>query len=96
MNKWILYLRKSRQDEESGEIETLSKHRNFLFKFAKERELNIVKIYEEIVSGESILHRPEMIKLLADIESKEYSGVIVMDIDRLGRYHNFQDYILCL
>lgn len=83
-----MYLRKSRADLEAearGEGETLRKHKTALLKLAKERKLNIIKIYEEIVSGESILHRPEMIKLLDDIENKKYDAVLVMDMERLGR-----------
>jgi len=83
-----LYLRKSRADEEmerQGQGETLSKHRKALLKFAKERELNIIDIKEEIVSGESLFHRPKMLELLKEVESKLYEGVLVMDMQRLGR-----------
>ena len=45
-NKICIYLRKSRADEELekslGDGETLSKHRNALLKFAKEKQLNII------------------------------------------------------
>ena len=89
MNKICIYLRKSRADEELertlGEGETLSKHRKSLLKFAKEKKLNIIEIKEEIVSGDSLFHRPKMLELLKEIENKQYAGVLVMDIDRLGR-----------
>lgn len=56
--KVALYLRKSRTDEEAekrfGEGETLQKHRSILLRYAKEQKLDIVKIFEEIVSGESL------------------------------------------
>lgn len=88
-NKICIYLRKSRADEELeknlGEGETLSKHRKALLKFAKEKNLNIVDIKEEIVSGDSLFHRPKMLELLKEVEANMYSGVLVMDIDRLGR-----------
>ncbi|SHH08133.1 recombinase family protein [Tepidibacter thalassicus] len=88
MLKVCMYLRKSRADveaERKGEGETLLKHKKILNKFAKENNLNIIKIYEEIVSGESLVHRPQMLKLLKDVEKKMYDGVLCMDIDRLGR-----------
>ncbi|SHJ64362.1 recombinase family protein [Tepidibacter formicigenes] len=88
MEKVCMYLRKSRADEEAekrGEGETLLKHKKALNKFAKENNLNIVCIREEIVSGESLMHRPEMLKLLKDVEKKMYDGVLCMDLDRLGR-----------
>ena len=88
-NKICIYLRKSRADEELekslGDGETLSKHRNALLKFAKEKQLNIIEIKEEIVSGDSLFFRPKMLELLKEVENNMYDGVLVMDIDRLGR-----------
>lgn len=89
MNNICVYLRKSRADEELektlGAGETLSKHRKALLKFAKDKNLNITEIKEEIVSGESLFHRPKMLELLKEIEEKKYNGVLVMDMQRLGR-----------
>ncbi len=88
MERVAIYLRKSRQDIEAeahGEGETLAKHKRALLQVAKEKNLNIIKIYEEIVSGESILHRPEMLELLKEIEAGSYDAVLCMDLDRLGR-----------
>ncbi|URZ06418.1 recombinase family protein [Clostridium felsineum] len=89
MDKICIYLRKSRADEELektlGEGETLLKHRKALLKFAKEKKLNIVEIKEEIVSGESLFFRPKMLELLKEVEAKMYTGVLVMDMQRLGR-----------
>lgn len=82
------YLRKSREDQEAearGEGETLAKHRTALFKLAKEYGVNITKVFEEIVSGESLIHRPEMLELLKEVESGQWKSVFCMDIDRLGR-----------
>lgn len=83
-----LYLRKSRADEELEKINpgnTLNRHKDTLLKFAEEKKISIIKIYEEIVSGESIGQRPEMLKLLEDISNNIYDAVLVMDMDRLGR-----------
>lgn len=84
-----VYLRKSREDEELekaiGKYETLSKHRRALLKFAKEKDLNILEIKEELVSGDSLFFRPKMLELLKEVESNMYDGVLVMDIQRLGR-----------
>lgn len=87
--KTALYLRKSRADEELektlGQGETLAKHRKALIKFAKEKKLNIVEIKEELVSADSLFFRPKMLELLKEVEAKTYDGVLVMDIQRLGR-----------
>jgi site-specific DNA recombinase len=83
-----LYLRKSRADIESearGEGETLSKHRRALMEFAQKHRLNIVAVREELVSGEKIADRPEMKRLLQEVETGQYDAVLCMDLDRLGR-----------
>ena len=89
MQNICIYLRKSRADEELekslGQGETLSKHRKALLKFSKINNLNITEIKEEIVSGENLLFRPKMLELLQEVEEKKYTGVLVMDIQRLGR-----------
>lgn len=86
MDKVAIYLRKSRADEQGASIEeTLSRHKSTLLSFAKTNKLNIVKIYEEVVSGESLFSRPQMLELLQDIEDNKFSAVLCMDIDRLGR-----------
>ena len=85
---YALYLRKSRADLEAelrGEGETLSRHRRALTQLAAQRGLNVVKIYEEIGSADTIAGRPQMQALLADVEAGKYAGVIVNDADRLAR-----------
>ncbi|MDF2570522.1 MAG: Recombinase [Sporomusa sp.] len=82
------YLRKSREDLEAearGEGETLIKHKRSLFKLAKEYGINVTKVFEEIVSGESLVHRPEMLTVLKEIEEGRWRSVWCMDVDRLGR-----------
>lgn len=83
-----LYLRKSRADVEAearGEGETLSKHRKALLKIANTYRYAIDDVYEEIVSGERIIDRPEMQRLLHAVQEYKYTAVLCMDIDRLGR-----------
>lgn len=83
-----IYLRKSRADEELeklGNGNTLNRHKTTLLKLASEMNLNIISIHEEIVSGESLSLRPEMLKLLEEISNNRYDAVLVMDMDRLGR-----------
>lgn len=83
-----IYLRKSRKDEQhrSESLEaTLQRHEAQLLAVAKKLNLNVVKILKEVVSGDSIAARPEMIKLLHDCEQGLMDAVLVMDIDRLGR-----------
>ena len=81
-----IYLRKSRMDPESESIdETLARHTDTLMKTATRLELNVVKIYKEVVSGDGLFTRPQMLHLLHDIEEDMYSAVLCVEIDRLGR-----------
>lgn len=86
MLPYAVYLRKSRGDPEDESIDvTLAKHREILFDFAKRSKLPVSEIYFEVVSGDGLFVRPQMLRLIADIEKDMFSGVICMDIDRLGR-----------
>ena len=81
-----VYLRKSRAEEQNDtQEETLRNHRKILLDYASRQGLYIVKIYEEVVSGESIYARPQMLRLLEEVENGDYQAVLCMDIDRLGR-----------
>ena len=88
MENYCMYLRKSRIDldaELRGEGETLARHQAILMELAKRQGLNIVKIYKEIVSGDSISARPQMQMLLSDLAQNKYAGVLVVEVERLAR-----------
>ncbi len=85
---YAIYLRKSREDYEAekyGEGETLARHEKILTTLAQKRNLNIGKIYREVVSGETISERKEMQKLLKDVESEKWTGILVVEVERLAR-----------
>ena len=81
-----IYLRKSRAEERNDTVEeTLRVHKKILLDYAKKQQLSILQIYEEVISGESLFARPQMLQLLQDVEEGRYDAVLCMDIDRLGR-----------
>ncbi|HYE09571.1 MAG TPA: recombinase family protein [Patescibacteria group bacterium] len=85
---YCLYLRKSRADieaEAKGEEETLARHEKALLELAKRQRLNIMQIYREVVSGETIAARPVMQQLLTEVEQGIWEGVLVMEVERLAR-----------
>lgn len=85
---YCLYLRKSRADRDAeahGAGETLARHEQTLKALANKMGIEISAIYKEIVSGETISARPEMMKLLQEVENGIWDGVIVMEIERLAR-----------
>ncbi|MCI8514090.1 MAG: recombinase family protein [Lachnospiraceae bacterium] len=87
-DQYCLYLRKSRADQEAearGEGETLARHEHALLSFARSRHIHVSHIYREIVSGDTIASRPQMQKLLAEVAEGRWTGVLVMEIERLAR-----------
>lgn len=88
MEQYIEYLRKSRFDRDYLDLsveETLKRHQEILDKLARDRGFYIAKVYREVVSGESIAARPEVQKMLEEVSSGIYSGVLVVDVERLAR-----------
>ena len=88
MEQYAKYLRKSRFDRDYAELsveETLKRHETILDKMAGDRGYHIAKTYYEVVSGESIAARPEIQKLLEEVNAGIYAGVLVVDLERLAR-----------
>lgn len=92
--KVCIYLRKSRIDLEEeakaalrGEkYDTLQRHRTELLKFAKEHDLVIVDIFEEVISGASAIEkRNEIQSVLANVEKNKYDAILCIAYDRLSR-----------
>ena len=58
LEEYLIYLRKSRKDRElelqTGDYDTLERHRRTLLDLAKRRGYLIAHIYEEVVSGDTI------------------------------------------
>lgn len=85
---YVMYLRKSRADVEAeklGEGETLKRHKEILTALAARQGLYVGKIYQEIVSGETIEARPEIQKMINECYEGKYRGIIVIDVDRMSR-----------
>lgn len=87
---YAFYLRKSRADlemEALGEGETLAKHLKILQTLAARNDIHPdqIVIYKEVVSGDSIYERPEMMKLLDHVHQRRYSAVFVVEVERLAR-----------
>lgn len=88
MKEYCMYLRKSRADLEAeahGEGETLARHERILTDYAIKNKLNVTKIHKEIVSGETIASRPVMQQLLSEVEQGVWTGVLVVEVERLAR-----------
>jgi hypothetical protein len=89
MENYIIYLRKSRQDDPNETVEeVLKKHESRLQEYALTHfgyripEKNIMR---ELASGETIADRPVMTKLLKMLETGTVTGVLAMNVSRLSR-----------
>lgn len=82
-----MYLRKSRMEQHLSREETLEKHRAALTAYADRYGYQVSQrdIYEEVVSGESLFGRPQMLRLLEAVTAGQYDAVLCMDMQRLGR-----------
>ena len=87
--QYIIYLRKSRQDDPRETVEeVLAKHETMLQEYALREfghKIPEANIYREVVSGESIDDREEIKKVLSRIEDPNILGVIVVEPSRLSR-----------
>lgn len=91
MEIYLEYLRKSREDvdyeRKYGDIQTLERHKERLKMITSSsgKPVDEENIYQEVVSGDSIDDRPQIQKLLGDIENPNVKGVWVVDVQRLCR-----------
>ncbi|MGE4549280.1 MAG: recombinase family protein [Intestinibacillus sp.] len=85
---YVAYLRKSRADLEAeahGEGDTFARHERILRDLAGRQHIALADIYRELVSGETIAARPVMQRLLHEVESGIWDGVLVVEVERLAR-----------
>lgn len=89
LGDYLVYLRKSQTDRDFAELsveETLKRHEDRLNEFIKQNKINVpLPPFKEVVSGELLSSRPQMLKVLELVGTGKYAGVICMDIDRLSR-----------
>ena len=87
--QYIIYLRKSRQDDPRETIEeVLEKHETMLQDYAVREfghKIPERNIYREVVSGESISEREEIQAVLSRITDPDIKGVLVVEPSRLSR-----------
>lgn len=94
---YCIYLRKSRADRDYEDLateNTLNRHEKTLLELAQKNNYTISKIFREVVSGETLSQRPEMQKLLYEVENNMYDGVLVMEVERLARGNSIDQGII--
>ena len=85
----LLYSRKSRTDDPTLDVaEILARHEEILDEYAEKMwgaKIPEAQKMREVVSGETIDSRPELLKILKMIESPKIKGVLLVEVQRLGR-----------
>ena len=85
----LLYLRKSRTDDPTLDVEEiLSRHETILDEYAERtwgKKIPETQKMREVVSGETIDSRPELLRILKMIESPKIKGLLLVEVQRLGR-----------
>lgn len=83
------YLRKSRTDDPTLDVaEILARHETILDEYAERtwgKKIPEAQKMREVVSGETIDSRPELLKILKMIESPKIKGILLVEVQRLGR-----------
>ena len=100
MNRYFMYLRKSRKDEEAeahGEGETLARHETILTETYKKMGIltDQVDIFKEIVSGETISARPVIQQIIDLVNQGVYTGGFVYEVERLARRRHHRSRYYC-
>lgn len=84
----VIYLRKSRADmelESRSEVDVLARHEAELRRNAARLGRTVTAVYREVVSGDTIEARPQMQRLLYEVEAGQWDAVHVMETSRLAR-----------
>lgn len=88
-DEFLVYLRKSRSDDPLLSVEeVLARHEAILDEWCEKNlgaKVPEENKYREVVSGETIADRPRVQEVLKRIESPKIKGVIIVEVQRLGR-----------
>ena len=80
-----LYLRLSRDDEGTGESESITNQRDLLTAYAREQGYAVAGEYVDDGWSGLDFDRPALRRLLSDVDAGKLDVVLVKDLSRLGR-----------
>lgn len=83
--KAALYLRLSKDDEGSGESQSIKTQRDILREYAKRQGLTIIEEYTDDGYSGTNFARPGFQRMIEDIETGRINCVLTKDFSRLGR-----------
>ncbi|MCA9332577.1 recombinase family protein [Candidatus Saccharibacteria bacterium] len=82
--KYILYARKSTEDEDK-QVQSIKDQVDAMKDFAAKNKLDIVDIYTEEKSAKKPFVRPVFTQLIEDIRSSKANGILCWQLNRLSR-----------
>jgi len=80
-----LYIRISKEDDNTAESESITNQRSLLRNFCKNNRIHIYDEYIDDGFSGSNFERPSFKRMITDIESKQINMVITKDMSRFGR-----------
>ena len=80
-----LYLRLSREDESTGQSESITNQREYLTALVLEQGWNLIDIYIDDGFTGTNFNRPDFKRMIVDIENRRINMVLTKDLSRLGR-----------
>lgn len=80
-----MYLRLSKEDETSGQSESIENQKKIITNYILEQNWNLIEIYTDDGFSGLNFNRPAFKKMIEDIENKKINLVITKDLSRLGR-----------
>lgn len=87
-----LYERLSRDDELTGESNSISNQKDYLEKYAKDNGFTDIRHYTDDGFSGVNFNRPGIQKLIADVNEGIVGTIIVKDMSRFGRNHVMVDF----
>ena len=88
--KWnvAVYARRSFDDQEDYESNTISNQKDFVLDFIKKNNnMHLIDYYCDDGYTGTNFNRPAFIKMMEDVKSGKINTIIVKDLSRLGRNH---------
>lgn len=85
MNKAVMYLRLSREDEESKESNSIKSQREIIKAYSIANNIEIIKEFVDDGFSGSNFNRPSFQKMIKEIENNTFNTIIVKDLSRFGR-----------
>ena len=94
--KWnaAVYARRSFDDQEDTESNTISNQKDMVYDYIKNNNLNLVDYYSDDGYSGTNFNRPEFKRMMEDVKNGRINAIVVKDLSRLARnYVEIEKYL---